>query len=79
MSEDEQLIEIMMDVFRLDRNEITDALTYNSVPGWDSVGHMTLIASLEDSFTIEFDPDDIPQMTNVRMVKDTVRKYLAKA
>ena len=36
-----------------------DGLTFQSIPEWDSVGHMGLIAALEDAFDIMMDTDDI--------------------
>lgn len=44
--------------------EIADATTlkglkYQQIPLWDSVGHMTLVANLEDSFDIMMETDDI--------------------
>lgn len=34
-------------------------LTYQSIPTWDSVGHMSLMASLEDAFDIILEMEDI--------------------
>ena len=39
--------------------EVSEDLTYNSIPQWDSVAHMSLIAELEQTFTVMFDTDDI--------------------
>lgn len=39
--------------------EQTKGLKYTSIPSWDSVGHMALIAALEDAFDIMMDTDDI--------------------
>jgi acyl carrier protein len=43
--------------------EITEeklaGLKYQSIELWDSVGHMTLIANLEDAFDIMMETDDI--------------------
>ena len=39
--------------------DILDGLKYQSIPQWDSVGHMRLIAELEDTFEIMMDTDDI--------------------
>ena len=41
-----------------DVNGLED-LEYNKIPEWDSVGHMTLIAAVEDKFKINFETDDI--------------------
>lgn len=46
-----------------DSFEITEdklaGLKYQQVELWDSVGHMTLVANLEDSFDIMMETDDI--------------------
>lgn len=39
-------------------------LTYQSVELWDSVGHMTLVAALEDAFDIMMETDDIIDLSS---------------
>lgn len=39
--------------------EATKGLRYQEVQAWDSVGHMGLIAEIEDTFDIMMDTDDI--------------------
>jgi acyl carrier protein len=40
-------------------NEQLKNLAYQSVPLWDSVGHMQLIAAIEEQFDIMMETDDI--------------------
>ena len=42
---------------------------------WDSVGHMTLIAALEDAFDIMVDMDDIIDLSSFEKGKEILRKY----
>ena len=42
---------------------------------WDSVGHMTLIAALEDAFGIMVDMDDIIDLSSFEKGKEILRKY----
>ena len=48
--------------------EITEnqlkGLSYQSVELWDSVGHMTLVANLEDTFDIMMETDDIIDLSS---------------
>jgi len=44
--------------------EQLSGLTYQSVPLWDSVGHMNLIASLEETFDIMMETDDIVDLSS---------------
>ena len=39
-------------------------LKYQSVELWDSVGHMTLVAALEDAFDIMLETDDIIDLSS---------------
>ena len=34
-------------------------LEYQGIPDWDSVGHMELVATIEEAFDIMMDTDDI--------------------
>lgn len=48
--------------------EITEdkvqGLKYQDIPAWDSVGHMSLVASLEEAFDIMMDTDDIIDLSS---------------
>ena len=55
-------LELYNQVFRRSFN-VEDSqlagLTYQSVKSWDSIGHMAMIANLEEVFDIMFETDDI--------------------
>lgn len=50
-------------------------LKYQDIPAWDSVGHMSLIASLEDAFSIMMDTDDIIDLSSYEKGKEILKKY----
>lgn len=50
-----------------------------NVPAWDSMGHVTLAASLEQEFGVSFDVDDLMEMENVRAICKVVHAKLGKA
>lgn len=50
-------------------------LQYQGIPEWDSVGHMQLIAALEDAFDIMFDTDDIIDFNSYEIGKEFLKKY----
>ena len=50
---------IFIEVFEINLSDLTDDLEYQSIPSWDSVGHMSLMAELEDGFDIMLEMDDI--------------------
>jgi acyl carrier protein len=59
--------------------EVTDdklaGLEYQAIEAWDSVGHMGLIAALEDTFEIMMDTDDIIDFSSYEKGKELIRKY----
>lgn len=54
---------------------INDKLKYNEIPEWDSIGHMTLISSLEEEFNITFETDDIIDFSSYKKGKEILKKY----
>lgn len=50
-------------------------LTYQAIPQWDSVGHMGLIASIEDAFGIMMDTEDIIDFSSYEKGKEILKKY----
>ena len=73
---DKKLKDCFANALGIDNSLVLDSLQYNSIPEWDSVGHMTLVAELEDCFDIMLDTDDIINMSSVSKAKDILKKYI---
>lgn len=62
----------------IDTLEITEdqlaGLKYQDIAAWDSVGHMSLIAALEDAFDIMMDTDDIIDLNSYEKGKEILAK-----
>ena len=52
-----------------------EELEYQKNPSWDSVGHMGLVAALEDAFDIMMDTDDIIDLSSYKKGKEILGKY----
>jgi len=50
-------------------------LVYQAVPSWDSVGHMGLMAVLEEAFGITLDIDDVIDFSSFVRGQELLRKY----
>ena len=50
-----------------------------AVPGWDSMGHLSLATKLEEAFGISFDVDELMEMENVRAIVRIVQGKLTPA
>ena len=51
-----------------------EGLAYQSIQTWDSVGHMSLIASLENAFDIMFDTMDVIDLSSYEKGKEILSK-----
>ncbi len=59
----EKLKNVFCDTFEISENEVFDS-AYMSTENWDSVNHMVLIAAIESEFDIEFDMDEIVDLSS---------------
>jgi len=67
-----------IEAFGIEKNSLNDSLKYNEIPSWDSVGHMGLIAALEDGFDIMMEMDDIVEFESYTKGKEILAKYEVK-
>ena len=59
----------------LDPKSFNEELKYNEIEEWDSIGHMTLIAEIEEKFKISIDTDDIVDFSSFKKGKEILKKY----
>lgn len=67
--------QIFMDAFSVPVDQLNDKFTYQCVPEWDSVGHMGLIAALEDAFEIMMETEDIIEFGSYTIGIEKLSKY----
>ena len=70
--------EAFKETFEIEENQLNDSLEYQSIESWDSVGHMALMAALEDEFDIMLDMDDIVDFGSYNTGIKTLEKYGVK-
>ena len=63
-----------MESFAIDESAL-DGLEYESIVEWDSVGHMGLIAEIEEAFGIELEMDDVIDFSSYVKGKEILKKY----
>ena len=64
-----------METFNVKEDKLKDNLEYDSIPEWDSVGHMTMVAALEEEFDIVLEMDDIIDFSSFNYGKEILKKY----
>ncbi len=66
---------ILADVLDLSPDQITPELGVGAVESWDSFGHLQLILAIEGEYSVQFDPQRIPELTTVaRLQEELVKK-----
>ncbi len=63
---------VMAAVFEISVEEINDQTSSNSIDSWDSLKLMNLVVSLEEEFDIQFDDQDIVEMSNFKLICDII-------
>ncbi len=54
---------------------LDSTFTFRDTPEWDSVAHLNLITSLEDTFDIMFESEDILHFGSYENGKTILKKY----
>ena len=71
-----KILEVFSEVFSVSMAVNTDELVYNNYPGWDSIGHMTLVAALEEKFDCMLEMDDILDMSSFAKVNEIIARVI---
>jgi len=66
---------VFIECFSVDKAKLKKNLEYNSITQWDSVGHMSMIAALEEAFDVVFEMDDIIDFSSYNTGKEILKKY----
>lgn len=74
MTNIEKYNQVFIETFGI-TEDILPTLVYQGIKEWDSVGHMTLIANLEDAFDIMMEMDDIVDLSSFEKGKELLKKY----
>tara|TARA_B100001964_G_C13857797_1_gene433089 strand:- start:305 stop:544 length:240 start_codon:yes stop_codon:yes gene_type:complete len=67
--------EAFIEMFEIEQADLNEKLEYQSIEAWDSVGHMALIAELEDVFDISLEMDDVIDFGSYMTGIKTMEKY----
>lgn len=74
MENTEKYLNAFVDTFGISRDSAPE-LKYQSIEAWDSVGHMSLMAALEEKFEIMLEADDIVDFSSFQKGKEILAKY----
>ena len=74
---EEQLKQIMGQVFEMRPEDITEDSSIDTIENWDSLKHTNLVIALEQGFGVSFEAEEIVEMMSYKLIlltlKDKVR------
>ena len=62
-----------VEAFEIEPQE-AENFVYKETEKWDSIGHMMLIAALEEAFSIEFEPEEMLELDSYGKGIELLRK-----
>ncbi|RRD93850.1 acyl carrier protein [Clostridiales bacterium COT073_COT-073] len=74
MNNYEKYVQAFVENFEVDKSAV-ETLEYQSVQEWDSIGHMNLMATIEDAFDIMLEMDDIIDFSSFQKGIEILKKY----
>jgi len=66
---DQRLQQIFREAFENDKLTLTDSLSPETMPQWDSLAHVKLITSCEEEFGVKFTIEETVESTSVAKLK----------
>ncbi|CCH27478.1 acyl carrier protein [Actinosynnema sp. NPDC047251] len=73
MSIDDRLRTVFVDALQLDDDVDVENLKYRDIDAWDSVGHMALVAAIEDEFDVQFETEQVIDLSSFKVAGDMLR------
>ncbi|OEU71268.1 MAG: acyl carrier protein [Desulfovibrio sp. S3730MH75] len=67
--------QVFIESFSIDESVLGDNLVYNRIQSWDSIGHMGMIAAIEETFDIMMEIDDIIDFSSYKKGFEILAKY----
>jgi acyl carrier protein len=61
---DPRLAQAFRTALELSPDVDVETLAYGQHPSWDSVGHMALVAEIEDAFDVRLESDDVLELSS---------------
>lgn len=74
MENNSKLLQSFSQALNVEIEKVTDDLSYQSIPEWDSISHMVLISQLEDDFGVSIDTDDVIDLSSVSKAREIISK-----
>ncbi len=71
----EKYNQAFVEVFAVEESALGANFSKETVESWDSVHQLNIVAILEETFDIMFEPEDIMELTSYDKGKELLQKY----
>jgi acyl carrier protein len=75
----QEALDWISDIFEEPLGHIEAATSREEIPGWDSLGTLSLIATLDERFDIHLSERDIENLQSVKDILEILRRHDALA
>ena len=73
MSLNDRLRKVFVDALELGDGVDVEHLKYRGIDQWDSLGHMTLVAAIEDEFGVQLDTEQVIDLSSFEVAAEMLR------
>ena len=70
---EQKIKDVMKAVFEISVGEIDEESSIDNIDLWDSMGHIKLILSIEKDFGMQFNVDEVVEMTNYKRIREIIQ------
>ena len=70
----ERVFKVVSQVMNVPREEIHEDSSPDTIETWDSLRHINFVLALEEEFEVQFTDRQIMNMTDLKLVIDTIEK-----
>jgi acyl carrier protein len=71
-----KVCEIVAGICGVEVSEVSENSTVGDFPQWDSVGHLSILSKVEETFDISFEPEEMMEMEDVKDIAEAVNGKL---
>lgn len=71
-----KVCEIVAGICGVEVSEVSENSTVGDFPQWDSVGHLSILSQVEEAFDINFEPEEMMEMEDVKDIAKAVQSKL---
>ena len=73
-----QVAGIAADVMGVDKSTLSAGTGPEQIETWDSVQHLNLVLALEAHFSLQFEPEEIDQMTTLGRIAEIIQAHAGR-